>query len=182
MASSPVLCALTTWCAIAALALAPAPAAADQAPEEFATGDTATIDDLAWLAGCWSMKLPDGLIEEHWLAPSGGAMLGLSRTVRAGTMKEYEFLALRVVAGRLAYVAIPSRQRETAFPLTRFRSSAAIFENPAHDFPQRIIYRKTEAGITAVVEGKVKGEMRSSEYVYARCLTPRADPPRADPG
>ncbi len=167
MASTPFLSALTTWCAIAALAAAPA--AADQAAEEFATGDTATIDDLVWLSGCWSMKLPDGLLEEHWLPPSGGAMLGLSRTVRGGKMKEYEFLALRVVDGRLAYVAIPSRQRETVFALTRFRSSAAIFENPEHDFPQRIIYRKTETGITAVVEGKVKGELRSSEYVYTRC-------------
>lgn len=164
-AKTPALCLLAVSCAIAALS----PAAAGQAAEEFAGGESATIEDLAWLAGCWSMKLPDGLIEEHWLPPSGGAMLGLSRTVRGGRMKEYEFLALRVVDGRLAYVAIPSRQRETAFALTRFRSSAAIFENPGHDFPQRIIYRRTGAGITAVIEGKVKGAMRSSEYVYTRC-------------
>lgn len=144
-------------------------AAGGPAAEEFAAGETATIEDLAWFAGCWSMKLPDGTIEEHWLAPAGGAMLGLSRTVRGGKLKEYEFLALREVDGRLAYVAIPSRQRETAFALVRFKRNAAVFENTAHDFPQRIIYLKTDAGITAMIEGKIKGELRSSEYVYTAC-------------
>jgi Domain of unknown function (DUF6265) len=97
-------------------------------------------------------------------------MLGLSRTVRGGKLKEYEFLALREVDGRLAYVAIPSRQRETAFALVRFkRNGAAVFENSAHDFPQRIIYLRTERGITAMIEGKLKGQMRSSQYVYTAC-------------
>lgn len=144
-------------------------ASAAQPVEAFATPETARVETFAWLAGCWSMALPDGVVEEHWLAPAGGAMLGLSRTIRSGNLREYEFLALRPVDGTLSYVAIPSRQRETVFPLVRHKSTVLIFENPAHDFPQRIIYRKTDEGIEARIEGKTNGQLRGADYKYKRC-------------
>jgi len=145
------------------------PAAPAKTPDEFALPETARIENFAWFSGCWSMALPDGIVEEHWLPPAGGAMLGLSRTVKGGVMKEFEFLSLRAIDGKLAYVSIPSRQRETAFALVRYKSNAAVFENPTHDYPQRIIYRKTDTGITAVIEGVVKGKLRSAEFVYTAC-------------
>lgn len=127
------------------------------------------IDDLAWLAGCWAITLPDGSIEEHWLPPAGGAMLGLSRTVRGGRMTEYEFLAIREVDGKLAYVSIPSRQTETVFPLVQSSSNTLVFENPKHDYPQRIIYRKQGNDLTARIEGMSAGKLRVSDFPYQRC-------------
>lgn len=127
------------------------------------------IDELAWLAGCWSITLPDGSIEEHWLPPAGGAMLGLSRTIHGGRMTEFEFLAIREVDGKLAYVSIPSRQTETVFPLVQISSTTLIFENPAHDYPQRIIYRKQGKDLTARIEGEVAGKLRASDFPYQRC-------------
>ena len=42
----------------------------------------------------------------------------------------------------------------TDFKLTSLTATEAIFENPAHDFPKRIIYRKTgEDGLTASIDG-----------------------------
>jgi hypothetical protein len=129
----------------------------------------ARIEEAAWLAGCWSIALPDGVIEEHWLSPAGGAMLGLSRTIRGGRMTEFEFISIRVVNGRLSYVAIPSRQTETVFPLVQFSSNTLVFENPEHDYPQRITYRKDSDGLTARIEGNTGGKHRSSDYLYQRC-------------
>jgi hypothetical protein len=129
----------------------------------------ARIEDAAWLAGCWSIELPDGIIEEHWLPPAGGAMLGLSRTVRGGRMTEFEFISIRFVDGKLAYVAIPSRQAETVFPLVQFSSNVLVFENPRHDYPQRITYRREGDGLTARIEGDAGGKHRSSDYIYQRC-------------
>ena len=45
-----------------------------------------------------------------------------------------------------AYVARPSGQPETTFPLVKASATELVFENPTHDFPQRILYRKASDG------------------------------------
>jgi hypothetical protein len=128
------------------------------------------IDRLAWLGGCWSQIGPDGLTEEHWMKPAGGTMLGMSRNVRGGQTREYEFLQVREVAGKLTYVAKPSGQAERASPLKTLSDTEVIFEDLAHDFPQRIIYRRTADGaVTARVEGTRGGQTMGIDYPYKRC-------------
>ncbi len=56
---------------------------------------------LAWLAGCWELRAGPRLIEEQWLSPRGGMLLGMSRTMRGGTVVEYEHLRI-YAAGTLA--------------------------------------------------------------------------------
>lgn len=128
-----------------------------------------TADQLSWLAGCWKLERPDGFVEEFWLAPAGGAMLGISRTIRNGAMTEHEFVAIRDDAGVLSYVARPSGQAGASFAAVTVSATEAIFENPKHDFPQRIIYRKTDAGLTARIEGTMDGKTRGVDFPYARC-------------
>lgn len=97
---------------------------------------------LAWMVGCWEQREGERVTTEYWLAPAGGAMVGGSRTVKGGTMVAFEFLRLEPVAGKLAYISIPSRQKEAAFALVEQSRDAVLFANPAHDFPQRIRYRR----------------------------------------
>ena len=128
------------------------------------------VDSLVWLSGCWAQPRPNGLVEEQWMAPRGGSMLGMSRTVIGGTTTEYEFLRIAVVDGALAYVARPSGQAEAAFPLKSIADGVVVFENLSHDFPQRIIYRRSDdASVTARIEGTVKGEARGRDFPYKRC-------------
>jgi hypothetical protein len=130
----------------------------------------ATVDRLAWIAGCWSRTLPDGVNEEHWMTPAGGTMLGMSRTVRSGKTTEHEFLQIREVDGSLAYIARPSGQAEATFPLKTISAQEAVFENPGHDFPQRVIYRRNADGtVTARIEGTMNGTSRGTDFPYSRC-------------
>jgi hypothetical protein len=130
----------------------------------------AKVDRLAWLSGCWTRTHADSLIEEHWMTPRGGSMLGMGRTVAGDKTVEYEFLRIAVVDGTLAYVARPSGQPEAAFPLKSIEDSVVVFENLAHDFPQRIIYRRNaDASLTARIEGTVKGQARGRDFPYRRC-------------
>lgn len=51
-------------------------------------------------------------------------------------------------------------------------ATMAVFENPNHDFPQRIIYRLvTVDSLVARIEGRIDGKERSSDFPYrrARC-------------
>jgi hypothetical protein len=125
---------------------------------------------LGWLAGTWGFERNGRAVVEHWLPPAGGTMLGLSRTVANGRTVEYEFIVLREDAnGDVAYVARPSRQAETAFKLVHLTEREAVFENPAHDFPQRIRYTlKDDGTLLAAIEGTKDGKTRRVEFPYRR--------------
>jgi hypothetical protein len=122
-----------------------------------AAGDT--LEKLGWLQGCWAAAGGEPGSAEHWMAPAGGTMLGMSRTVRKGRTVAYEFIRIEQGAdGRLVFIAQPSGQPQASFPLVREDGDAFVFENPAHDFPQRVIYRRVgEASLHARIEGKGKG-------------------------
>ena len=114
-----------------------------------------SISQLAWIAGDWQTA-PGGRaqIEEHWMQPAGGSMMGMSRTVAGNRTAEFEFLRIEQRADGIFYVAQPKgRCPATDFKLTRVNAQEAVFENPQHDFPKRIIYRKTaDDALTASID------------------------------
>jgi hypothetical protein len=120
-----------------------------------AIDDQHTINDLAWIAGDWQTA-PGGRaqIEEHWTQPGGASMMGMSRTIAGNKTAEFEYLRIEQRADGIFYVAHPkARCPGTDFKLTRLSAQEAVFENPQHDFPKRIIYRKTaENSLTASID------------------------------
>ena len=115
-----------------------------------------TINDLSWISGDWQTP-PGGRaqIEEHWTQPGGASMIGMSRTIAGNKTAEFEYLRIEQRADGIYYVAHPkARCPGTDFKLTRLTAQEAVFENPQHDFPKRIIYRKTAAdALTASIDG-----------------------------
>jgi uncharacterized protein DUF6265 len=112
------------------------------------------LERARWLAGCWELRTANRVTLEMWMPPAGDLMLGGSRTVVDGVVREYEQLRLHVQAGKLVYTAAPVRQKETDFPATAVSDTMLAFENLAHDFPQRISYRRAGANsIVARIEG-----------------------------
>ena len=129
---------------------------------------TPTVADVAWIAGCWTITSPGRAVTEFWLPPSGGTMMGVSRTVVKDRTTEYEFLILRAGASGLEYVSKPSRQAEAVFTSTRVSATEAVFENPAHDFPTRIAYRLADGGLVATIDGNLNGKPRAIDFKYQR--------------
>lgn len=131
----------------------------------------ATIDDLAWLKGAWEFERNGRVVREEWMPPAGGTMLGMSRTVKAGKTVAHEFLLLRTnEQGDANYVASPSGQATTEFKLVNSDARSVVFENKAHDFPQRIGYELREDGaLLAWIEGEGKdGKLKRIEFPYKR--------------
>jgi Domain of unknown function (DUF6265) len=121
-----------------------------------ASTQTPTLADLAWITGGWQTE-PGGKrqIEEHWTGAAGATMMGMSRTVAGEKTVEFEYLRIEQRADGIYYVAHPkARCPATDFKLTRASANEAVFENPQHDFPKRIIYRKgTDDSLTASIDG-----------------------------
>jgi hypothetical protein len=135
--------------------------------------DAPGISRVAWLQGCWEASSPQRTIAEHWMAPHGGSMLGMSRTVRGGRLAAHELIVLREQDDRLAYEAHPSSQAATVFLSTGVSDTAALFENPEHDFPQRVGYRRIGGdSLLAWIDGTAGGETRRVEFRYRRITCP----------
>jgi hypothetical protein len=128
------------------------------------------IDSLAWLAGCWQPEKGDAGSVEHWLPPAGGTMLGVSRTVKNGSTVEFEFMQLRTTAeGKLVFIALPSGQQEATFTASAVSHDSVTFENPQHDFPQKVIYRlQSEGRLVARIEGTRDGKERGVDFPMKR--------------
>jgi hypothetical protein len=132
-----------------------------------------SVQRLAWLQGCWELVSPERTIEEQWLAPRGNSMLGMSRTVRGDSLNEYEFLVVREQGGRVLYEAHPSGQPAAVFHSRSLSETAVVFENAAHDFPQRIGYQRTGPdSVLAWIEGTVDGRVRRVQFAYRRTACP----------
>jgi len=135
----------------------------------FAAHQDDQLARLKWLAGCWELNRGNLLATEMWMAPSGGMMLGASRTVAGSTVREWEQVRLTARDGRVVYTASPSGQSQTDFTATVVSDSGFTVENPAHDFPQRIIYKRRGAdSLIARIEGNTPGGPRGSDYPMRR--------------
>lgn len=130
----------------------------------------ATIDQAGWVAGCWSRQAGERSTEEYWLKPAGGTMFGVSRTIAKGQTREYEYLRIVEQNGTLAYIALPSGQKEATFTLASIKPDEMVFENPKHDFPTRITYqRQPDGSLKARIEGTMNGQPRGIDFPMRRC-------------
>jgi hypothetical protein len=145
---------------------AAAPAASATAAPAAAAAD---VSRLAWLTGCWELRTATRVTQESWIAPAGGLMLGTSRTVVRDVAREFEFLRIESRGGVATYVAQPNGGAATPFGATTVSDSAVTFENPQHDFPKRIMYRRVGAdSLVARIEGPQGGQVRGIDFRMRR--------------
>jgi hypothetical protein len=104
----------------------------------------ARVGDLGWMSGRWETSAGERWTEEQWSAPRAGVMLGYSRSGAGGTMGEFEFIRLQAGAdGVPVYMPQPGGRAPVSFRLVASGPTSAVFENRAHDYPQRIAYRRS---------------------------------------
>ncbi len=129
-----------------------------------------SVEALGWLSGCWASIGGETGSGEQWTVPAGQTLLGVSRTVQDSQTVEYEFLQIRETeAGEIEYIARPSGQAEATFLMKQMSAREVVFENPDHDFPQRITYRLTaEGNLEARIEGESQGAMQTVDFPMRR--------------
>ena len=127
----------------------------------------ATVADLGWMAGRWVSEANGRWTEEHWSAPRAGTMMGYSWSGSGETIREYEYLRLQ--AGEddeIVYLAQPNGRAGVGFYLAQGDATSATFENPTHDFPQRIRYVRTGDIMVATIS-KLDGS-NAMRWTYRR--------------
>ena len=123
------------------------------------------LSDLAWLVGAWQGRQGGTEMEEHWIAPKGGLMLGLHRDLFSSGSTFFEYLRIESRDDGVFYVASPRGRAGTAFRLIANADRRVVFANPEHDYPQRILYWiDGDGALHARIEGTQNGENRASEW------------------
>ena len=148
------------------IALAPSVLAAEAPP--------ARVADFAFAAGCWQAVAGDTTMEEQWSRPAGGVMLGNARVLSGGRTVFTEFVEVREKPeGLVMTVALGIGKSPTSFTRIAAGPNEVVFENPAHDFPQRVRYRNDgKDALFARVEGTQKGEAKGEDFPYRRVACP----------
>jgi ketosteroid isomerase-like protein len=122
---------------------------------------------LAWWLGDWEGAHGS----EHWIA-AGGAVFGVA------LLKDGSFEVMVIddadgpgkPSGTLRLYAMPGGAKSVVFPGATFGTTTAKFENPEHDFPKWIDYRREGEELAAVVGGGDKEEL----FAFKRTTMPRA--------
>jgi Domain of unknown function (DUF6265) len=126
------------------------------------------INDLAWIAGAWEGSVGAAQLEEHWTKPGGKTMIGMGRTIIGDRTVQYEYLRIEERKTGIVYIASPNGAKPTEFKLTKFGAESVTFENPQHDNPKVITYRKTKDGLSARIDGDEGGEPVSQDFTFTR--------------
>jgi hypothetical protein len=132
--------------------------------------DAVQLASLKWLAGSWQLEKPTGkVIDEHWMAPAGGVMLGMSRTVANGKTVSFEFVRIEQRGDSLVYVAQPEGRPATEFKLESATENDVLFANLQHDFPKKIRYtRNNDGSVTARIEDETGKKFVEFAYKAAK--------------
>jgi hypothetical protein len=145
---------------LAAAAVQPPASLTIQTP--ISTAETAgqrRLEQLVWLAGGWreeNRQRPVGeelrVTEELWSLPRRGTMLGLSREVVGQRTRSFEYMRIAVDRdGRLGFYASPGGAPAVRFDVTEASETQLVVTNPAHDYPQRISYRRDGDSLIATI-------------------------------
>lgn len=127
------------------------------------------IDKLAWLSGTWTENKDGNVVQETWLGPRGQTMVAANLTTFA-QRSSFEFLRIVENSDGLALLASPGgRAPPTVYKLAELGERRVVFENAAHDFPQRVLYwLDAQGALNARIEGQAGGRARGIEWRFTK--------------
>ena len=126
------------------------------------------VASLSWMSGCWAFERNGVKVEEHWSKPAADTMLGYSRTLRPGRPAFFEQLRIEVKEGQITYIPIIGKQGPIPFTLKSAADQQVVFENPTHDYPQRIAYSRVGDELRARTELLDEAKPRPQNFFYKR--------------
>jgi len=116
------------------------------------------LNDLNWVEGTWKREGPRGPVFEQWTKVSNQTFEGVSFRISGGDTTFLEFIRLEQFGDEIFYTPkVPHNKYPVPFKLESVDERGFMFENPEHDFPQRIIYKQKKGSFHVRVEGSQNG-------------------------
>lgn len=128
------------------------------------------MEKLSWIADRWVSAEGETRSYEHWEKISDELFTGGSETINNGDTIFTEKLKIEKIDGEIFYIAdVKHNPAPVKFKMTSLNDYEAVFENPEHDFPQKITYRLEEGILHATIEGPgSSGAWRKVDFLMNR--------------
>ncbi|WP_426038636.1 DUF6265 family protein [Brevundimonas sp. DC300-4] len=129
-----------------------------------------TADQLSWMSGYWLSCDGGREVSETWTDPRGGLMAGHAVTLQNGRASFELSRIAPTTAGApgVAYFAGVEGARAVVFPVVEAGGTRVVFENAAHDFPQRVIYERDGDVLKARIEGVMGDRQQAMAWEYRK--------------
>ena len=122
---------------------------------------------LPWLAGCWQSQSGD--YREVWSRPEGWHLFGYAVSLDSeGKAQFFEQMRIDVFPDdslKVIFNAYPKGVGPSQFADSQWGYDQITFENPAHDYPQRIKYWRVEDELFAEISLIDGSQARQFEFV-----------------
>lgn len=132
----------------------------------------AELEKASWLIGDWENKSAEEIVIEMWEKENDSTFHGIGYFVVGKDTVSSESISLIQMGKDLFYIPTVKEQNEgepVSFKLTSSSVNQLVFENPGHDFPQKISYTKiSEDSLMAVISGIVNGKENSQKFAMKR--------------
>jgi len=127
------------------------------------------LEKLNWLIGNWENEMPEGVLTETWTKDNDSTFSGTTYFImnKKDTVHS-ETIILKQVNDELVYrptVKGQNNDEPVDFILSSESENSFSFENPKHDYPQKIVYKKVnETKLVATISGLQQGKQSSERY------------------
>ncbi len=130
--------------------------------------EAAALPMPAFISGCWEQRREGGgWTEECWTDTRGGLMIGSGRDGSGDKVGHWEWMRIeRGADGSLTFYGSPKGAPPVGFKAIEADGKSITFVNASHDYPQRVRYLATEAGIDAEVS--LADGSRPNQWSYRR--------------
>lgn len=122
--------------------------------------------------GRWVTQRTTGQIIESWKRSGASQFSGVSYQVSRKDTVFLETVRLFISGTDIVYAPTTygqNQEQEVHFKLKSISRGRYVFENLAHDFPQRIVYDfKSEDSLHAYIEGSIESKPKHIDYFYRR--------------
>lgn len=129
-----------------------------------------SLDELEFMLGSWQQIEKDSAVSTETWTRDGDHFDGRSYTIYKGDTVFSEKLSILPIGSGLVYMAdVAENPAPVDFKLNFLEGNMAGFENPTHDWPQRVIYvRLSPDSLQARVEGTKDGNFASKGFYLTR--------------
>lgn len=133
---------------------------------------TPKLTQLQWLLGEWGNENGEEIMKELWKKENDSTFTGFAYTKVAQDTVFAETLKIQHLDEAILLTVVAYNQNDdvpVTFRMITLEDGKIVFENKAHDFPQRIAYTNPQQdSIHAWIEGTVKGELQKIDFYYGR--------------
>jgi len=130
------------------------------------------LEKASWLIGSWQNNSVEGNASEIWEKKNDSTYFGKSYFIIGKDTVSSETISLEQNGEQLFYIPIVKEQnggKPVKFKMTSINNNQIIFENPKHDFPQKISYSLiTNDSLLAEISGTMAGKQNSQKFPMKR--------------